>query len=380
VIAVQLLGGFGVRGSEGEALSLATRKAEALLALLALRPGQAWGRDKLCGLLWPNVPDTQARHSLRQTLLRIRKGLDGVGQVLRADPGTVSLDAELVRVDVALLEQHIAQDSREALAQAATLYHGELLEGLTVDETPFQHWLTSERQIMLGHWRDALVSVERAAAAESERLQALAASARAHIYAGTLRWELAIEAAQHGLSLSKDPFTRVEALLTLAMALVGAGKGVVAQPLLHELTSQLHRECMVGWAGYTHIELAKLALHDAQPARAHALAQEALQIARTLSDANATASALRVRGLAALAQAEFAQARMNLTESLDLSNGAGARIESAHTHMALARLEQVAGDRISATRQFEAALRGYETCEVEVGCELARAALREHRQ
>ena len=232
-------------------------------------------------------------------------------------------------------------------------------------------------QMMLGHWREALVTVDRAAASPSERLRAIASSARAHIYAGTLRWELAITAAQHGLALSKDPFTRVEALLSLTLALVGAGQAAAAQPLLSELTSQLNREGMVGWDGYTRVELAKVALQASDLARAHVLATEALEIARTIFDANAAASALRVRGLAALAQHELAQARMDLTCSLELSIASGARIECAHTQLALARLEQAAGDRAAATQQLERAQRGYEACDIALGAELADLALRD---
>ncbi len=46
-----LLGGFQVRLGEGEPLGLPTKKAQALLAYLALPPGQAHPGDKLAVLL-----------------------------------------------------------------------------------------------------------------------------------------------------------------------------------------------------------------------------------------------------------------------------------------------------------------------------------------
>jgi hypothetical protein len=46
-LTVALLGGFDVRLSSGTALSLPTKKSQALLAYLGLRPGQTHQRDNL---------------------------------------------------------------------------------------------------------------------------------------------------------------------------------------------------------------------------------------------------------------------------------------------------------------------------------------------
>lgn len=54
---VQLLGGFGLRTDGDEPLRLPTRKAEALLAYLAVRPGVAHPREKLAALLWSGTTD-----------------------------------------------------------------------------------------------------------------------------------------------------------------------------------------------------------------------------------------------------------------------------------------------------------------------------------
>ncbi|MET0384598.1 MAG: AAA family ATPase, partial [Polyangiales bacterium] len=135
------------RNARGDVIALPTRKAEALVALLALTPGQPQGRDKLCGLLWPDVPDTQARHSLRQTVLRLRKVLpDGETPLLQSDARSLQLAAAEVSVDVGALEQAIALGSPAGLSHAAGLYRGELLHGLSIGEAPFEHWLTCERE------------------------------------------------------------------------------------------------------------------------------------------------------------------------------------------------------------------------------------------
>jgi DNA-binding SARP family transcriptional activator len=59
----------------GPMLVLTRKKAQALLAYLAVEPGEAHLRDKLAALLWGDSSDQQARHSLRQTLLALKQAL-----------------------------------------------------------------------------------------------------------------------------------------------------------------------------------------------------------------------------------------------------------------------------------------------------------------
>ena len=47
-----LLGGFELRSSAGAPVTVAAKKAKALLAYLAVSAGRAHPRDKLAGLLW----------------------------------------------------------------------------------------------------------------------------------------------------------------------------------------------------------------------------------------------------------------------------------------------------------------------------------------
>lgn len=66
------LGGFEARLDSGPRVAFPRRKALALLAYLALGAGQTQPRDKLAALLWGDVPDRQARQSLRQALVTLR--------------------------------------------------------------------------------------------------------------------------------------------------------------------------------------------------------------------------------------------------------------------------------------------------------------------
>src|SRR5215469_7625018 len=76
-LSLELLGGFRLQTGAGEPVPLPSKKARALLAYLALHPGQAQVRAKLAALLWGDFGDAQARDSLRQTLSLVRKALSG---------------------------------------------------------------------------------------------------------------------------------------------------------------------------------------------------------------------------------------------------------------------------------------------------------------
>jgi len=141
-----LLGGFQARLDFGPPLLLPA-KAQALLAYLAARPGQAHPRDKLAGLLWGGTGNEQARSNLRHTLFDIRQAVRGVSPApLVTEQKTVALGPGALDTDVLALERLVAEDTLPALEQAAALYQGDLLEGLSVDEPPYEEWLLSERE------------------------------------------------------------------------------------------------------------------------------------------------------------------------------------------------------------------------------------------
>ena len=146
-LSLTLLGGFRARLESRAALAFPTRKAQALLAYLALPPGVAHPRDKLASLLWGSTMETTARTSLRQTLYALRKSLrKGDRSPLRVEGNTVALDPSAVTVDVIAFEQRMAEGTPEALTEGAELYRGELLDGLLVGEQPFDDWLLGERE------------------------------------------------------------------------------------------------------------------------------------------------------------------------------------------------------------------------------------------
>src|SRR5262245_58787192 len=146
-VDLRLLGGFQARLKHGPSLTVPTRKAQALLAYLALPCGVAHPRDKLAALLWGEMREGQARTNLRQTLFMLRKALAiKVPDSLRIDAASVALEPAAVTVDVTAFERLVTQGTSDALAQAADIYQGDLLQGLAVWEAPFEDWLMAERE------------------------------------------------------------------------------------------------------------------------------------------------------------------------------------------------------------------------------------------
>src|SRR5262249_49860924 len=67
-------------------------------------------------------------------------------EFLVAEAQAVALEPAAVDVDVLTFEKLVAEGTAEAFERAAALYQGELLEGLGVDEPPFEEWLLAERE------------------------------------------------------------------------------------------------------------------------------------------------------------------------------------------------------------------------------------------
>jgi predicted ATPase/DNA-binding SARP family transcriptional activator len=135
-----------------------------LLAFLALEAGQSHSRETLMGLLWPELPEADARNNLRVTLARLRKGL-GSGQTAVSSLTTSRTDArfhldESITLDAAAFQTLLAQTEshahadratcplcRQRLAAAVALYQGPLLHGLYLDDCPaFDEWLFVQRE------------------------------------------------------------------------------------------------------------------------------------------------------------------------------------------------------------------------------------------
>jgi DNA-binding SARP family transcriptional activator/tetratricopeptide (TPR) repeat protein len=158
-LVVRLLGDLQVRrGISGAVVPVPARKVRALLAYLATHPGRAHPRDRLTALLWPDVPDSQARQSLRQALAGLRRALTS-SRALVVDADTVAVDPLLLDVDVIRFERLVAAGGQPKLQQAVALYQGDLLDGFHVKSPAFEDWLLTERERFRELARQALAKV-----------------------------------------------------------------------------------------------------------------------------------------------------------------------------------------------------------------------------
>jgi TolB-like protein/DNA-binding SARP family transcriptional activator/Flp pilus assembly protein TadD len=140
LLRVRLLGGFELTGADRGDLTPLRKKLRALVALLALAPPAGWSREQLMSLLWDGREEEQARGSLRQALAELRRTLGDT--VLRTDRELAAFDSAVVSVDAAEFASLAATSDLE---RAASLYFGELLEGVSLPDGGFMDWYLVER-------------------------------------------------------------------------------------------------------------------------------------------------------------------------------------------------------------------------------------------
>ncbi len=138
-LSLALLGPPVVR-RDGTPVTFDTRKATALLALLAVT-GREHSREHLADLLWPDADSARGRASLRRTL-SVTAAVMGDGLVISRS--AVTLAPGLVQVDVRDFETLIAQPDAASLERAAQLYRDDFLAGFTLRDCPdFEEWQVS---------------------------------------------------------------------------------------------------------------------------------------------------------------------------------------------------------------------------------------------
>jgi TolB-like protein/DNA-binding SARP family transcriptional activator len=98
-------------------------------------------------MLWSGRTEDSARQNLRQCLTALRKGCqNGETVPIFAEGDLLRLDPARVIVDVGEFEDTVRGRDPTALARAFELCRGELLEGLNIEEGPFDEWLIGERR------------------------------------------------------------------------------------------------------------------------------------------------------------------------------------------------------------------------------------------
>ena len=146
-LQLRLFGAFELRRGDGQHVQLATKKAKALLAYLAVQLGQPQQRAKLAAIFWEESSEEQARESLRQTLTLLRKALSPeASERLLVHGDTLALASAVCSIDIHEFEGLAASTQTKNLERAVQLYRGEFLEGFHLRATEFERWLSAVRQ------------------------------------------------------------------------------------------------------------------------------------------------------------------------------------------------------------------------------------------
>src|SRR5438045_3048022 len=167
-LSISILGPLVIEGGDCR-LGKVPKKARALLAFLTAQNGNPVSRERLADLLWPYQGSEQARHSLRNCLLELRKALGpSTGSHLVTDFANCRLQG--VITDLACFETLSRSQRRSELQGAANLYRGEFLADFDIDSEPFQERLAAERDRALALVCDVLqrLSAAHAAAADHD--------------------------------------------------------------------------------------------------------------------------------------------------------------------------------------------------------------------
>lgn len=138
-----VLGPLGLFSAGDRNLTPRGKKAQGLLALLALAPrGQrtrVWLRDKL----WSTSDEQKSASSLRQTVFELRKDLGALAdEILDINRMSIGLRLDRVWID----HSTVAEDPQQ-LHKLEITEETELLEGIDVADEEFEDWLQMERQI-----------------------------------------------------------------------------------------------------------------------------------------------------------------------------------------------------------------------------------------
>lgn len=143
-LLLQCLGALRLRDSAGNDLTPKSRKARAVLAVLALG-SRSMSRTRLADLLWSDRGEEQARSSIRQAIFELRR-VDPARQLIRS-PGRdeVELDPGQLKTDLMLIRLAAETGDDEQLIALLAASEPGLLTDLDGLDPELDGWLQVER-------------------------------------------------------------------------------------------------------------------------------------------------------------------------------------------------------------------------------------------
>ncbi|MEK1889070.1 MAG: BTAD domain-containing putative transcriptional regulator [Phyllobacterium sp.] len=134
---IRLLGGLEVTSPEHRQIRFTTRKTSLLFAALVLAGRRGYHREQLSEALWPGRSNGQARNSLRQALVDIRRSFPTSTDAtiyLDGDQEVIALIAGPDEADISIFDRKLEAGQTADLAFAADLYRGDVLAGEAIPD------------------------------------------------------------------------------------------------------------------------------------------------------------------------------------------------------------------------------------------------------
>ena len=141
---VRCLGHFRLEDAGGNQLQFRTRKARAILAVLAMH-GRPMSRDALADLLWSDRGETQARASLRQTIHELQHMRSCGYSLLAPARDDVSVARDALVTDLELIRRAAANGDWPRLLTLLESSDSGLLSDLDGLDGELDDWLRGQR-------------------------------------------------------------------------------------------------------------------------------------------------------------------------------------------------------------------------------------------
>ena len=172
-LAVSVIGGCAVSTARGETVNIRSRKARALIGVLAVSPGMALPRDKLAGLFWSEFDQENARASLRQCVKIIRQELGPtLEHLIKSDRELLGIDPLTVSSDYrALMESADSGRFGDPVFQTEEIQQT-FFNGLEDADEAFAAWVAVFREKARRHLQSTMEAAMAATAVTGDDISA----------------------------------------------------------------------------------------------------------------------------------------------------------------------------------------------------------------
>ncbi len=146
-LRINVLGDFNV-SFKGSDANVDLKGAREILAYLSITQETQVLRERLTGILWPDMDNNRARTNFRQSLHHLKKKLNSVGyDHLEASRTTVGLTKNSFRTDIDILLHNISEDSNlpDVLFDFSPLGDA-VLDKFTNTSDLFENWVVLRRR------------------------------------------------------------------------------------------------------------------------------------------------------------------------------------------------------------------------------------------